>query len=230
MRCRSLPHLRRHLAATLDLTLWCLGCDVRHLGGNLLVQRGFTRVRPPEGRVGGTMYAAPATAPPAGPEPAGSLGTTSDVPGGRPARLVVWGFALYLGDPARGAGLLLRRHDAAGARLTTPALPAPLWTPDTLPTSRAAADAAEAALLAALLADVARQVGAHEHWVHARCGSAYRPACAARQPRHVRRRQRLGTAELVAAWEVAAEGYAALARAPGPATRPAPRPRLAAAA
>jgi hypothetical protein len=60
-------------------------------------------------------------------------------------------------------------------------------------------------------------VAAHERWVAARCGPAYRPACAAAQPRHVRRQQRIGTAELVAAWDAAAEGYRRLYADPRPA-------------
>jgi len=211
MRCRSLPHLRRHLAATVDLTLWCLGCDVRHPGGNLLVRRGFGRVRPPGGHVGGTMYTAPCAALGG---PLGS-GPSGNGPPGGPPHLVVWGFALFLGDAVRGAGLLLRRHDDAGARLTAAgALPAPLWTPDALPAGRTPGCAADAALLAALLRDAAGEVAAHERWVDAHCGPDYRPACAAGQPRHVRRRQRLGTAGLVAAWHAAADGYAALVAPP----------------
>ncbi len=195
MRCRSGPHLRRHLAATLDLTLWCLGCDVRHPEGNLLLRRGFARVRPPVGRVGGTMYTGPAG---------------GDAP---PSDLVVWGFALFLGDAAGGAGLLLRRHDPAGARLTAAGpLAAPLWTLDALPAGRAPGAAAEASRVAAP------------------CAPASPPAWGARQPRHVRRRQRLGTPELPAAWDAAADGYAARARGRAGAPPGAEPPALAAAA
>jgi hypothetical protein len=195
MRLRSLPSLRRQLAAAVDLTLWCLGCDVRHPAGNLLMERGLRRVRPPAGSLGATtMYAAGG--------------------GDHEARFAAWGFGLFLGCPVRGVGLLLRRHDAAGARLTAaPALAAPVWTPDALPHARPVLDGTDAAHAAALLAALARHVAAHERWVAECCGAAYRTACVTERPRHVRRRHRLGP-DLAPAWDAAAAGYAALACPP----------------
>lgn len=203
MSIRSVPGLRRRLAATLDLTLWCLGCDVRHPDGNLLVRRGFVRQPSPSARSGSTMYLAPA---------AGSAGAP---------HLAAWGFALLLLDPACGDGLLLRRHDRAGARLLAQcALPAPPWTADALPAGRVPVGARDAGRTADLLRLVAGAIAEHERWVAAACGEAYRPACAAGQPRHVRRRQHVGATGLVSAWYAAADAYAALASA-SPETRPA---------
>lgn len=36
---------------------WYWGCDVRRAEGNLLLERGFTRTRPPAGAEGSTAYA-----------------------------------------------------------------------------------------------------------------------------------------------------------------------------
>ena len=191
MRCRSPAHLRRHLAATLDLTLWCLGCDVRHPDGNLLVRRGLVRLPPPhDTRPAATMYAA----------------CTAD---GGEVSLAVWGFGLFVGSRTAGRGLLVRRHADAGARLTRrPRLAAPAWRPDQLPPADPVRGPDDGAAAAQLLATVASHLAEYERWVASCCGPAYRAACAAAQPRHVRRRQRLGTAELVTAWHAAAGGYA----------------------
>ena len=48
--------VQRFAAALLDQQMWCWGCDIRHGEGNVLLQYGFSRWRPPEGTLGSTAY------------------------------------------------------------------------------------------------------------------------------------------------------------------------------
>ncbi len=45
----------KNFAATFDLQMWCLGCDIRRRDGNLLLECGFSRRRP-TGKITGSSY------------------------------------------------------------------------------------------------------------------------------------------------------------------------------
>jgi hypothetical protein len=55
----TLPlELRRDAERLFDLSMWCLGRDLKHPEGNLLLRFGLTRERPPEGHGGQSVYTA----------------------------------------------------------------------------------------------------------------------------------------------------------------------------
>jgi hypothetical protein len=78
--CIILPEpVRRHGAELLHLQCWLWGCDIRRAGGNLLLEYGFSRQRPPSGAVGSSAYLM-----------ALESGT----------HVVLWGFGAFYGNPA----------------------------------------------------------------------------------------------------------------------------------
>ena len=46
----------RNFEKLVNLQMWCFGCDIRNVEGNLLTEFGFTRTRPPAARHGSTRY------------------------------------------------------------------------------------------------------------------------------------------------------------------------------
>jgi hypothetical protein len=158
---------------------WYWGCDVRRPEGNLLLQNGFTRTRPPEGVEGSTLYMC---------EPA---------PG---TQVILWSFGVFFGRAGAG-GLFLNRFRFEPLLLEQAALPPAIWQVEQLPTLSRAANA-DRARLNALLGDLLRWVVAYEHAVLAVQGLAYREACLAQWSR-----QKLGLPAdaLVPAWQNLAE-------------------------
>jgi hypothetical protein len=158
---------------------WYWGCDVRRPEGNLLLQNGCTRTRPPEGVEGSTLYIC---------EPA---------PG---AQVILWSFGVFFGRAGAG-GLFLNRFRFEPLLLEQAALPPAIWQVEQLPTLSRAANA-DRTRLNALLGDLLHWVIAYEHTVLAVQGLAYREACLAQWSR-----QKLGLPAdaLVPAWQNLAE-------------------------
>ncbi|MCS6839908.1 MAG: hypothetical protein NZ701_03935 [Roseiflexus sp.] len=53
----TLPaHLQQRGAELLHLQCWLWGCDIRRPEGNLLLEYGFSRQRPPAGATGSSAY------------------------------------------------------------------------------------------------------------------------------------------------------------------------------
>ena len=84
---QSLPNpLRRRGTLLLNQQCWLWGQDIRRVHGNLLLERGFTRLRAPAGCSGSTQY-------------------TLAMPGNYRVRL--WGFGFYFGTTT---GIFLNRY------------------------------------------------------------------------------------------------------------------------
>lgn len=47
---------RKYATILLDQQLWCFGCDIRRTAGNLLLEYGFERKRPPISQKGSSCY------------------------------------------------------------------------------------------------------------------------------------------------------------------------------
>lgn len=154
---------------------WYWGCDVRRPEGNLALELGFARTRPPEGVEGSTMYAL---------EP---------VPG---AQVVLWSFGVFFGRTSVG-GVFLDRFRFAPLLTAQATLPPAIWRTEQLPALSPAA-ASDRTRLSVLLGDLLRWVVAYEHTVLAVQGLAYREGCLAQWSR-----QKLGlpAAALVPAWQ-----------------------------
>jgi hypothetical protein len=154
---------------------WYWGCDVRRPEGNLLLEHGFARTRPPAGAEGSTMY------------------TCAPTPG---AQVILWSFGVFYGREGAG-GLFLNRFRFEPLLTDRAMLPPAIWQMEQLPALGRAADA-DRTRLAALLGDLLRWVIVYERRVIDTQGLIYREACLAQWSR-----QRLGlpAAALVPAWE-----------------------------
>ncbi|NJO82742.1 MAG: hypothetical protein HC828_07890 [Blastochloris sp.] len=154
---------------------WNWGCDVRRPEGNLLLEAGFTRVRPPAEITGSTLYALQPT-----PE----------------TQIILWSFGIFYGQAALG-GLVLDRFRFAPQRSPTPTLPLTIWTQEQLPPLRRPG-AADREALALLLGGLLDWIGAYESAVLAAHGLAYRESCLAQWSR---RKLGVPAAELPTHWE-----------------------------
>ncbi len=178
-------HIRRRGADLLHLQCWLWGCDIRRAEGNLLLEYGFGRQRPPANSAGSSAYL---------------LSVAPD------ATIVLWGFGAFCGNPADG-GVYLKRYEFSPLyipTLNTQRLP---WLPDqvcaaALPPSPDVQQQMHHAFIA-LLEWIIR----YEIWVLETCGLAYRRQCASswtKQPFRVQ------VEHLVEEWQQLARRSAAL--------------------
>jgi hypothetical protein len=170
----------RHLGrALLDAQLWCLGQDILHPDGNLLAAYGAERWR--EGLA-----------------PRQPSAYRHRAPAG--ARVALWGYGLWLGDPSTGSGCFVRRKHFVPV-LTDDAWPgAAAFVRDDRP-GRRPVTPAERDRLAGLLCHLARWCGDYERWIAETQPADWRATCEVRRPRATRRRGRLASAEtLDAGW------------------------------
>ena len=142
---------RRRGQKLLHRQCWNWGRDIVRPEGNLLLEAGFLKRRPPEGEAGSSCY-------------------TLMLPDG--GRLMLWGFGLLYGTPRKG-GVYLDRYQFRPLWLPLEALREPIWKPDlipnaqTPPSSRVPVDLTVAAI---------RRIADYEEWALARCGLEYRRA------------------------------------------------------
>jgi hypothetical protein len=147
----------RFAAALLDQQMWCWGRDIRRRDGNVLLQYGFSRWRPPEGTLGSTAY-------------------QFDSPSSQ--QVVLWGFGLFYGDGAEG-GLYLKRYAFAPLWCPNPDLRAALWRPEELPEFHSPQTPFERNSVQRLLSAALRWTAGYESWVLAKLGPDYRRQCLA---------------------------------------------------
>ncbi|GAB4203878.1 MAG: hypothetical protein OHK0022_28460 [Roseiflexaceae bacterium] len=190
---RRLPvELRRAGRDLLHQQCWCWGCDIRREGGNLLLEYGFARRRPPAGVQGSSLY---------------TCGCGTD----RVAAL--WGFGLFYGDPARG-GLFLRRFEFTPRWLPALDLETPPWQPARLATRDPAREPELWQPAVLLLAEAAGWVAGYEDWVARTQGHAYRQRCLDGWV-YGRVSRPTPPAQLGDAWRTVAEGCHALSAQDG---------------
>jgi hypothetical protein len=151
----------RTLRALVDFQLWCLGQDIRHADGNLLLSYGAARERPPAGIEGSSRYSI------AGPDA---------------SVLILWGFGLVL-STSDAPPIMLRRHQRNARLLPARFCAADVWQPDDLPRGVAARDDAQRRTVACGLAALAAQLVEYERWVRRQLGPDWRQTCHARMPR-----------------------------------------------
>jgi len=142
---------RRRGQKLLHQQCWNWGRDILHPEGNLLVEAGYLKRRPPEGEAGTSWY-------------------TRSLPDGD--SLVLWGFGVLYGTPREG-GVYLNRYQFRPVWLPSETLQEPIWKPDMIPTGqtppspRMPVDLTVAAI---------RRIADYEEWALARCGVEYRRA------------------------------------------------------
>ena len=162
----------------LDRQCWNWGRDIVRPEGNLLLEAGFLRRRPPAGEAGSNCY-------------------TLALPDGD--SLMLWGFGLIYGTPRQG-GVYLNRYQFQPDWLPSETVHVPIWKPDRIPTAqtppspRVPVDLTVAAI---------RRIADYEEWVLARCGLEYRRAVL----RHWKRRseRRLSPQTVPQAWRALAD-------------------------
>jgi hypothetical protein len=146
----------KHRATVLlDQQMWCWGRDVVRGEGNLLLQFGFRKERPPAGVSGCTAY------------------VLTLFPG---CQLVLWGFGLFFGLVSCG-GMFIRRYGFDPVWTDRPALPGIIWCVEGLPPFRPPQSHHERSCTQRLLAATGRWVASYEQWVLDTVGLEYRWSC-----------------------------------------------------
>ncbi|MYH51124.1 MAG: hypothetical protein F4151_16785 [Gammaproteobacteria bacterium] len=130
---------------------WNWGRDIVRPEGNLLLEAGFLRRRPPVGEAGSSCY------------------TLAPSDGDR---LMLWGFGLLYGTPRRG-GVYLNRYEFRPVWLPSERIQGPVWKPDTIPAGQAPPSLR---VPVDLTVSAIRRIADYEEWVLARCGLEYRRA------------------------------------------------------
>ncbi|MDW8233758.1 MAG: hypothetical protein RMJ54_13350 [Roseiflexaceae bacterium] len=156
--CLSLPaHLQQHGAELLHLQCWLWGCDIRRSEGNLLLEYGFRRQRPPAGATGSSAYL-----------------RTAD----RDTVIVLWGFGAFCGSPVNG-GVYLKRYEFAPRyipRIDTQRLP---WLPDQVHAAVIPLEPDVQQQMHRQFISLLEWIAQYETWVIERCSLDYRRECAA---------------------------------------------------
>jgi hypothetical protein len=128
---------------------WLWGQDIKRPEGNLLLEYGFERIRPPAGISGSTRYQV-------------RLSARSTVS--------LWGFGLYYARCGRG-GVYLNRYDATPRYGHSAGFLPQVWTPADLPVS------GKDPHISYLAGKAFQWIASYERWVLKRDGLAYRRAC-----------------------------------------------------
>ncbi len=147
--------LRRDGARLFDFSMWLLGRDVRH-GDNLLLRRGFTRARLPQGLVGTSAYSV-------------------ELEGG--ADLTVWGFGALL--RAWGEAVFVSREGFSPRLVDASAVAWPVFQAEALGALREPHTPREQGATLGGLAVLSEWLAGYEEWVAAVAGLAYRRECLA---------------------------------------------------
>ncbi|MCY3599246.1 MAG: hypothetical protein OXN85_04645 [Gemmatimonadetes bacterium] len=137
--------------ALLHQQCWHWGRDIVRPEGNLLLDAGFLKRRPPEGEAGSSCY-------------------TLELPAGD--RLMLWGFGVLYRTTRQG-GVYLNRYRFRPVWLPSETIQEPIWQAGMVPAGqrppspRVPVDLTVAAI---------RRIADYEEWVLARCGLEYRRA------------------------------------------------------
>ena len=142
---------RRKGQELLHQQCWNWGRDILRPEGNLLIEAGFLKRRPPEGEAGSSCY-------------------TLALPSGDSLRL--WGFGFLYGTPQKG-GVYLNRYAFRPDWLPSETIQGPIWKPDMIPAGQAPPSLR---IPVDLTVAAIRRVADYEEWVLAHCGLEYRRA------------------------------------------------------
>lgn len=137
---------------------WFWGQDIRSPAGNLLVQYGFERFRPPEGVEGSSAY------------------LLALVPARETSCLILWGFGLFYGTEGAG-GIFLDRFRFLPRWTPQHLLKLPLWRKDQLPDASVPEEASRLVVAARMCARLCAWIEAYERWVNGLMGTSYHARC-----------------------------------------------------
>jgi hypothetical protein len=165
--------LRRDAERLFDVTMWCLGRDVNHPEGNLLLRRGLSRERPPQGQQANSVYTAWL--------PAGGV-------------LKLWGFGV-LCDGCDGA-VYIARDGFTPRMVDREAVRWPVFDAEGLRASREPLSFEERRACRGAVVTLAEWLARYEGWVVDHLGPSWRFACLAER----RKAPPVNAEELAAAW------------------------------
>ncbi|WP_224245177.1 hypothetical protein [Hyalangium gracile] len=170
----TLPlELRRDGERLFEISMWCLGRDVNHPEGNLLLRRGLSRERPPEGQKGGSVY-------------------TGSLPGGGVLKL--WAFGALCGDSDES--IYIRRDGFTPLRVDRALVRWPVFEAEALGSAQAPSTPEEQRLCRAAVVTLSEWMGGYEAWVAREVGLSWRSACFAER----RKAPPVQVGELADAW------------------------------
>jgi hypothetical protein len=150
-------------AVLLDQQMWCWGRDIVRSEGNLLLQFGFRKERPPANTSGCSAY------------------VLTPFPG---CQMILWGFGLFFGLASSG-GLFLRRYAFNPVWTKLPALPVIVWCDEGLPPMHPPQSIDERTRTQRLLTAAVRWIAAYEQWVLDTVGIEYRQGCLQQWPKQI---------------------------------------------
>lgn len=151
-----LPGETRRLGKSLlTQQCWCWGQDVRRPEGNLLLEFGFERRRPPHGESGATAY------------------LLRLLPN---CVVTLWGFGMWYGECDRGA-IFVGRFDFEPKLSLCAEPPLPIWTPKQLSALPVPRTSIERRLTRELLTDALCWAADYERWAIEKTGLPYRKRC-----------------------------------------------------
>lgn len=151
------PDLVKKGSRLLHAQCWFWGQDIRSPAGNLLLQYGFERFRPPDEAEGSSAY------------------LLELVSAHAPSRIVLWGFGLFYGINGAG-GIFLDRFRFRPRSMPHHTLELPLWRKDQLPEA-SVPDEASLVIVARMCARLFAWIEAYERWIGGLMGAAHRARC-----------------------------------------------------
>ncbi len=179
---------------------WCWGCDIRRAEGNLLLEYGFEKHRPPDDADGSSAYRL-------------DLATTNATHVGLPnftsaerpmLRIVLWGFGFFYSDSRLG-GCFLQRYKFTPKLTDAIELSMPLWKAAQLPAHDIPRTRHARQRTLRLLTGAFTFIEAYERWVVGVAGLAYRRRCLAEFKHTVHTPE-----EAIAGWRRLREACAAM--------------------
>lgn len=140
---------RRRAERLLHQQCWNWGRDIVRPEGNLLLEAGFERQRPPERVIGSTHY-------------------KLVLQGG--GSWMLWGFGFFYGNPQLG-GIYVNRYRFKPHWMNLEDVEGPIWKPDMVPP---AVSPPSTSVPWELVAEAALRIADYEDWAIERCGVEYR--------------------------------------------------------
>ncbi|GHO60773.1 hypothetical protein [Ktedonobacter robiniae] len=179
-------HLKKQGATLFNQQMWCWGQDIRRAEGNLLLEYGFTRRRPPEGVVGSSSYV---------------LQTQEQ------HTVTLWGFGLfYTHSPSEG--IFLKRYSFTPRLALNVEWPLDAWALDQLPALSLPSSPRKCQAVNSLLTSLLSWISAYETWVLQTQGLAYSYQCLAAWGEVA-----CPAEAIVSQWQHLADAYTARSRA-----------------
>ncbi|WP_224361814.1 hypothetical protein [Hyalangium versicolor] len=165
--------LRRDAERLFETTMWCLGRDVNHPEGNLLLRRGLTRERPPEGQRGSSVYSA-------------------SFSGGGGVEL--WAFGVLCHDG--GEATFIRREGFTPLLVDVSRVAWPVFEAEALGGAQPPSTDGQQRRCRAAVVTLAEWLARYEEWVVKEVGLSWRRECLAQR----RKAPPVAAEELAAAW------------------------------